>query len=58
MTGVALDDAAAVAMNGTTAYVLTSVACRIGPGDVVVCRRLRARPEVPWSSSRRRRAPR
>jgi NADPH:quinone reductase len=35
-TDVALDTAAAVAMNGTTAYVLTSVACRIGPGDVVV----------------------
>ena len=34
--GVALDTAAAMAMNGTTAYVLTSVACRIGPGDVVV----------------------
>ena len=34
--GVALDDAAAVAMNGTTAYVLTAMACRIGPGDVVV----------------------
>ena len=34
--GVALDDAAAVAMNGTTAYVLTAVACQIGPGDVVV----------------------
>jgi len=33
---VPLDTAAAVAMNGTTAYVLTSVACRIGPGDVVV----------------------
>jgi NADPH2:quinone reductase len=33
---VALDAAAAVAMNGTTAYVLTSVARRIGPGDVVV----------------------
>ena len=32
----ALDIAAAVAMNGTTAYVLTSMACRIGPGDVVV----------------------
>jgi len=35
-SGVALDAAAAVAMNGTTAYVLTSMACRIGPGDVVV----------------------
>jgi len=23
-------------MNGTTAYVLTDMACRIGPGDVVV----------------------
>ena len=34
--GVALDDAAAVAMNGTTAYVLTGMACQIGPGDVVV----------------------
>ena len=34
--GVALDDAAAVAMNGTTAYVLTAMACQIGPGDVVV----------------------
>ena len=34
--GVPLDAAAAVAMNGTTAYVLTSMACRIGPGDVVV----------------------
>jgi NADPH2:quinone reductase len=34
--GVALDNAAAVAMNGTTAYVLTSMACRIGSGDVVV----------------------
>jgi len=34
--GVALDAAAAVAMNGTTAYVLTSMACQIGPGDVVV----------------------
>jgi len=33
---VALDAAAAVAMNGTTAHVLTSMACRIGPGDVVV----------------------
>ena len=33
---VALDTAAAVAMNGTTAYVLTTMACRIGPGDVVV----------------------
>jgi len=32
----ALDAAAAVAMNGTTAYVLTRMACRIGPGDVVV----------------------
>ena len=35
-SGVALDTAAAVAMNGTTAYVLTSMACRIGPGDAVV----------------------
>ena len=35
-SGVALDAVAAVAMNGTTAYVLTSMACRIGPGDVVV----------------------
>jgi NADPH2:quinone reductase len=34
--GVALDAAAAVAMNGTTAYVLTSMAYRIGSGDVVV----------------------
>jgi NADPH2:quinone reductase len=34
--GTALDVAAAVAMNGTTAYVLTHMACRIGPGDVVV----------------------
>jgi NADPH2:quinone reductase len=34
--GIALDDAAAVAMNGTTAYVLTAMACQIGPGDVVV----------------------
>jgi len=34
--GVALDDAAAVAMNGTTAHVLTAMACQIGPGDVVV----------------------
>lgn len=34
--GVALDAAAAVAMNGTTAYVLTSMACQIGAGDVVV----------------------
>jgi NADPH2:quinone reductase len=34
--GVALDDAAAVAMNGTTAHVLTSMACPIGPGDAVV----------------------
>ena len=34
--GVALDAAAAVALNGTTAYVLTQMACRIGPGDVVV----------------------
>jgi NADPH2:quinone reductase len=34
--GVALDAAAAVTMNGTTAYVLTSLASRIGPGDVVV----------------------
>ena len=34
--GVALDAAAAVAMNGTTAHVLTHMACRIGPGDVVV----------------------
>jgi NADPH2:quinone reductase len=33
---VALDVAAAVAMNGTTAHVLTSKACRIGPGDAVV----------------------
>ncbi len=33
---IALDTAAAVAMNGTTAHVLTSMACRIGPGDVVV----------------------
>ncbi len=33
--GVALDAAAAVTMNGTTAHVLTSLACRIGPGDVV-----------------------
>ena len=32
----ALDAAAAVAMNGTTAHVLTSKACRIGPGDAVV----------------------
>jgi NADPH2:quinone reductase len=31
-----LDVAAAVALNGTTAYVLTSVAHRVGPGDVVV----------------------
>ena len=31
-----LDIAAAVAMNGTTAYVLTSEAQRVGPGDVVV----------------------
>src|SRR5215813_7107122 len=35
-SGVPLDAAAAVAMNGTTAYVLTSMACRIGPGDVIV----------------------
>jgi len=34
--GVPLDAAAAVAMNGTTAHVLTSMACRIGPGDAVV----------------------
>jgi NADPH2:quinone reductase len=34
--GTALDTAAAVTMNGTTAYVLTSMASRIGPGDVVV----------------------
>jgi NADPH:quinone reductase len=34
--GVPLDAAAAVAMNGTTAYVLTSMAGRIGPGDAVV----------------------
>jgi NADPH2:quinone reductase len=33
---VPLDAAAAVAMNGTTAYVLTSMAGRIGPGDAVV----------------------
>src|SRR5262249_46302245 len=32
----ALDSAAAVAMNGTTAYVLTSMACPVGPGDVAV----------------------
>jgi NADPH2:quinone reductase len=32
----ALDAAAAVTMNGTTAHVLTSLAGRIGPGDVVV----------------------
>lgn len=31
-----LDIAAAVAMSGTTAYVLTSAAQRVGPGDVVV----------------------
>jgi NADPH:quinone reductase len=31
-----LDTAAAVAMSGTTAYVLTSAAQRVGPGDVVV----------------------
>jgi NADPH2:quinone reductase len=31
-----LDVAAAVAINGTTAYVLTSVAQPVGPGDVVV----------------------
>jgi len=34
--GVPLDAAAAVAMNGTTAHVLTSMAYRIGPGDAVV----------------------
>jgi NADPH2:quinone reductase len=34
--GVTLDAAAAIAMNGTTAYVLTSMACQLGPGDVVV----------------------
>ena len=34
--GVALDAAAAVAMSGTTAHVLTSMACRIEPGDAVV----------------------
>lgn len=34
--GVPPDAAAAVAMNGTTAHVLTSMACQIGPGDVVV----------------------
>src|SRR5207247_9368204 len=33
---VAFDAAAAIAMNGTTAYVLTSMACRVGPGDAVV----------------------
>jgi NADPH:quinone reductase len=33
---VGLDVAAAVAMNGTTAHVLTSRACPVGPGDVVV----------------------
>jgi NADPH2:quinone reductase len=33
---VALDVAAAVAMNGTTAHVLTRQACRIEPGDVVI----------------------
>jgi NADPH2:quinone reductase len=31
-----LDTAAAVAMSGTTAYVLTSATQRVGPGDVVV----------------------
>jgi NADPH2:quinone reductase len=31
-----LDVAAAVALSGTTAYVLTSAAHRVGPGDVVV----------------------
>jgi hypothetical protein len=56
--GVALDAAAAVTMNGTTAHVLTSLACRIGPGTWWRCRRPRERPEAPWSSSRRRRAPR
>jgi NADPH2:quinone reductase len=32
----ALDVAAAVAMSGSTAYVLTSQACHLGPGDLVV----------------------
>jgi NADPH:quinone reductase len=35
---VALEVAAAVAMAGTTAHVLTGMACRIGPSDVVVVR--------------------
>jgi NADPH:quinone reductase len=34
--GTPLDVAAAVAMSGTTAYVLTSMAQRVGKGDVVV----------------------
>lgn len=33
---IPLDVAAAVALSGTTAYVLTSAAHRVGPGDVVV----------------------
>jgi NADPH2:quinone reductase len=33
---VPLDAAAAVAMNGTTAHVLTGMACQVSPGDAVV----------------------
>jgi D-arabinose 1-dehydrogenase-like Zn-dependent alcohol dehydrogenase len=51
---VALDAAAAVAMNGTTAYVLTSMACRIGPGDVVVVQAAR-RPVRPRPALRHHR---
>ena len=56
--GVDLDDAAALAMNATTAYVLTSLATRIGPGDVVVVQAAAGATGGPWSSWPGRRAPR
>ena len=43
---IALDAAAAVAMNGTTAYVLTSLAAGSGQAMWWSCRRPRALPGV------------